>query len=202
MTIQPASQAQISYVRSLMGQKLMSEDLRERAQNVVDGTAYKAYASEVITELKQCGPRLAEGMKVSANPVTELGLYFLDGSVYKVVRSQMSNKLYAKKLDTETGNWNYDAGYFQSLNADLKLTQEQAELFGSMHNRCACCGAWLEDIISVAYFVGPVCSKKYFGITRSRSKKALAEAQAIIDARLAKRAEEQERALLEADLAA
>jgi len=102
---------------------------------------------------------------VQTNPVAEQGMYAkVDPSdfgldIFRVKLSQ-AGRLYALRLNTLTGEFEYDRGAIKSLSADDRLTVEQAVAFGHTYGRCIVCGRDLTDPKSVAQGIGPVCIKR------------------------------------------
>jgi hypothetical protein len=99
-------------------------------------------------------------------PVTEVGIYLLGEQVYKVVRGRQGGNLYAKAL--ENGAWVYASGAIRRLEADMKLSAEQAAAYGRATGICVCCGAELDDAdgLGVQVGIGPVCVRKNYGLTQ------------------------------------
>lgn len=173
-----ASEKQVSLITKLMSEKIVSEELNHRASEVMLGLADMSAASKVINDLFGCAKQ------TKADAVTEVGFYFLNDAIYKVQRAQESKNLYAKLLTIHgsTSSWDYAPGAFKLLSCHNVLTAEQAAEYGKLTGHCFC-GRELSDDISRAYYMGPVCCTKHFGIKRSKGAKAYAEAAAILIAR-------------------
>jgi hypothetical protein len=177
MTTKPASEKQINLITKLMSEKIVSEELNLRASEVMLGLADISVASQVIGELFKCAKQ------TKADAVTEVGFYYLLNEIYKVQKSA-SGHFYAKQLVIHGSHtsWDYAPGAFKSLSCHNVMTAEQAMSFGKLTGHCFC-GRELSDDISRAHYMGPVCSTNTFGIKRSKSQKAYAEAAEILLAR-------------------
>lgn len=179
-----ASYKQINFLRNLVAERDASTELLAEAMLAIDlGTeGMGSDASASIAALLKCAKK---PVQPNANEVTEEGFYIHDGEIYRVKRGKVSKKLYANKLHIHMGNhaWDYAPGAFKLLTADSKLTAEQAMEFGKTTGHCAYCGRALEDDLSRAYYMGPVCSEKYAGIKRSKSMSAYGKAAEILIAR-------------------
>ena len=96
--------------------------------------------------------------------VTEPGIYYYDKHVYKVIRSQYSGHLQARRLNpaAKRDRWTYIQGMMGLLRAADKMTAEDSreyeELYG--YPTCTDCGAPLENDLSRRRRVGPVCWDK------------------------------------------
>jgi hypothetical protein len=96
--------------------------------------------------------------------VTEPGIYYYDKHVYKVIRSQYSGHLQARRLNpaAKQDRWTYIQGMMGLLRAADKMTAENSreyeELYG--YPTCTDCGAPLENDLSRRRRVGPVCWDK------------------------------------------
>lgn len=107
--------------------------------------------------------RISQELTAATSVPTEKeeGIYMLDGDVVKVqLAVHGSGKPYAKKLNKETGRWDYVPGLVSKLKPEHKLTQEQAKEFGLLYGRCAICGRTLTREESIERAMGPVCAAK------------------------------------------
>lgn len=91
------------------------------------------------------------------------GIHFHADNVYKVqVAHHGSGKKYAKRLDVETGAWDYvGRAPLVYLSERTLMTLEQAKQFGHLYGMCAKCGATLTDETSIAAGIGPVCATRF-----------------------------------------
>lgn len=154
----PATERQVGYLRSLVEQKYPSD---ERAQylNFLDNAVIsKARASEIITLLKTMPDVLLEG----TTKELDLGMYQVDGVIYKVQRAvHGSGFLYAKRWDEESQSFEKETGAIRKIRADHRMTLEQAARFGQVTGTCGHCGRTLTDEDSIAAGIGPICASKY-----------------------------------------
>lgn len=100
-----------------------------------------------------------------ANPVTELGMYRnADGVMFRVKQSRETGNLYAMRFVPEaqvkSERFVYERGGLFRLNADMRMTVEQAQLVGVQFGICCVCGAELTATESVANGIGPVCARR------------------------------------------
>lgn len=105
-----------------------------------------------------------QGAVVDGPPPTSQekeGMYFFEGAVVKVqLAVHGSGKPYAKKLNTETGKFEYTPGLVWKLKPEHKLTLEKAKEFGQLYGMCAVCGRTLTNEESIEASIGPVCRKR------------------------------------------
>lgn len=102
--------------------------------------------------------------RASLNPVTEAGLYRDGDTVYRVKWNKEGTNLYAVRFVPEatskSARFVYEGGAVKRLNADNRLTVEEAEKLGAHYGVCCVCGAELTDAKSIERGIGPVCVKK------------------------------------------
>jgi hypothetical protein len=99
---------------------------------------------------------------VGGNRVTEQGVYrTVEGVMYRVQASRESGNLYAKRLNTETAKFEYEAGALRNIKPSDKMTLAEAKEFGIETGICCVCGAFLTDPNSVAEGIGPVCASRF-----------------------------------------
>lgn len=87
-----------------------------------------------------------------------VGVYENNIGVFRVVKSQSSSRLYAKRLIGS--QWVYAAGAIAKIKPETKLTLEAAKAYGRKTGRCIICQAELTDPKSVEAGIGPVCAKR------------------------------------------
>lgn len=151
-TTYPASEKQISYVQSLMAQRVVPAGF-DWPENPTGKEATAA-----IDLLKSC-PRIEQKLD---KPLVQTGYYLLDVQVYVVVKSKGSDRRYAKRQILNQGkqcSWEYDPGAIIKLEHALPLTLEEAIQFGGAHGYCVACGRAIPK--SAAKGIGPVCAKKF-----------------------------------------
>jgi hypothetical protein len=115
---------------------------------------------------------LQSNLRETCPNATEPGVYWTNGQVYKIVISRTSGQPYAKR--DANGTWEYAPGVIYSLKTCDLLTYEQAAAIGRATGNCVCCGRELSDQDSVAAGIGPVCAKRWYGITPKKVAKAKA----------------------------
>jgi Family of unknown function (DUF6011) len=94
--------------------------------------------------------------------VTEPGIYYYSDRIYKVILSQYSGHLQARRLDPQTRKYSYAEGMMGVLRAADKMTAEQSVEYEALYDYAACtdCGLPLENDLSRRRRVGPVCWDK------------------------------------------
>jgi hypothetical protein len=111
-----------------------------------------------VADVRQCAAGGA--LATRRTPVTEDGIYLLDGQVFKVQRAvHGSGRLYAKTL--VDGRWEYAPGAMRALAAQDKMTLEQAKQYGRLYGTCCVCGRTLTNEESISAGIGPVCATKF-----------------------------------------
>lgn len=181
-----ATPAQASFLNKLLDEA--TEMLRERdtltgrseAETVIenhvfpmrpDASTFKSEASQDITTAKDNNRQLRDELARlrGAGPAVQqfvgLGMYEVNGRIYKVLPSRSGARHYAQELvgESDTGySFIYAKGAMYRIRPEHRMTEEQAAEWGSLTGHCLCCGALLTDPKSVAASIGPVCAKKYF----------------------------------------
>ncbi|MFJ4902943.1 DUF6011 domain-containing protein [Streptomyces sp. NPDC088727] len=96
-------------------------------------------------------------------PLTEPGMYRLDGVIYRVQETRDGGRLYAKKLTrAESGKgaeFEYARGAVHRLSAVDRMTVDEAADVGREWSVCIVCTAELSNPESIARGMGPVCAK-------------------------------------------
>lgn len=95
--------------------------------------------------------------KITVTP----GFYLCNAGAFKVKVSGTTNRLYAMKLDTNTGKFEYDKGAIFNLRPETRMTKEQAAAYGRETGICMICNRTLSDPKSVAAGIGPICIKGF-----------------------------------------
>ena len=121
------------------------------------------YAAHVARQAQ--APAAAPKAWRPAAKVEQDGMYLTpDGTVYKVQQAKVggSGRLYAKRLVVEdgTGTFVYAPGEMSRLDASMRMTLEQAQVYGRLYGVCVRCGSPLTDEVSIANGIGPVCGAK------------------------------------------
>lgn len=134
------------------------------AQNAQEMT--RKQASDAIELLL----RLPKPAKPAAPAAAELdlGIYEVDGQVYRVKRSRTTGHHYAQRLvigerDADghvPAEWVRDREIYRTLTAAHKMSLERAMEYGKLTGVCCRCGSELENDESIAAGIGPVCRNK------------------------------------------
>jgi hypothetical protein len=160
-TMNTATPKQMDFIKKLVGERagLDATDALRAAANKAyrEGQFSKALASATIDCLLKI-----ERPRVEAQ-VLEDGFYELDGeSIVKVQHAvHGSGNQYAKRLNTQTGRFEYEPGLIAKVRSyGVKLTLERAKELGHVYGRCMICGATLTNEDSIERGIGPVCASR------------------------------------------
>jgi len=202
VTTAPAADKQVAYVKDLLHSRVVHPEAAARLRaTLAAGTLTKQGASlaidwfrrqpvrpaEVILEDdgNQAEADLADAERAAdfkeaaeavlnapAAPVT-VGVYEMDGAVYKVKPSKAGN-LYAMRLDYTVGEaerltaagtvikatYTYAPGIVGRLDQAHRVTGDRANALSILFSSCLVCGRKLSAAQSVARSIGPVCIKR------------------------------------------
>jgi len=139
-TISPATDRQISYLTHLLNTRIELAEIRVALLSRIEsGTLDKDLASRSINLLLQA-PKIVVAPTAPTAPL-EVGMYRVNGDIFRVVKSRESGNLYAKRLNMlAEGNaqFVYSAGAIRTLTAEDRMTLAEAKA-----------GEW--SSVSVAY---------------------------------------------------
>lgn len=104
-------------------------------------------------------------------PVTEPGIYELNGTVYRVRRSQQGNLYalrYVPEAPTKADRFVFARGVIRDLRTEDTLTAERAAELGRHFGICCICGDELDDRdgLGQRLGIGPVCVRRTYGLTQ------------------------------------
>lgn len=157
--IEMATTPQMNYLSTLLGQKEHSYG------EVIVTDLTKDEARGMITELK-AAPFKATPKATKEETVSVIGIYELDGKIFRMKKARNGNHFYAMELtNEETGAWEYAAGMAHKVPAQgRKLSLEECE---SLSMKLGCCGicdrtltATVDGVGPAARFIGPICKAK------------------------------------------
>lgn len=149
--VKPMTQGQRNFMKALLSQKF-DADTAEKHIAWLDNHTMSVYrASEKIDQLKAMPD-------VNTAAELEIGMYRVNGEIFKVQQSRESGRLYAKRL-TEDG-FEYAAGAIRRIKASDRMTLEEAKEYGQATGTCCNCGRTLTNEESIRDGIGPVCSGK------------------------------------------
>jgi hypothetical protein len=163
----PATSAQVGYLQTLT--TIHAYDGRTDFESLT-----KEGASTLITQVKTLPKRVAQAptrsasdgserkLMTSGNEITD-GIYERpDGVIVKVqIAKQGSGNLYGKRLNIETGKFEYAQGIMRTLKAEYRMSLEKAQEYGRLYGICIVCGRDLTDEESIARGIGPICADKF-----------------------------------------
>ena len=188
MKTSPASEAQISYIRSLVERRVLSPNLEASFKAMNLSAINMAEASFLITTLKAqpfkpvaalpADPARSELAKaLSVLPKAKYALLFEDlGNGLTHVNSngndmlfvevrEFKGTLYMRRLHGSVGDFTRTrmttADTIAIANTIAKNPLEAAQRFGRLHTCCAVCAAELTDETSRNLSLGPVCRTRF-----------------------------------------
>ncbi len=160
----------VAWMESVTGQGHDAATYSEFAYSVLQG--YRRYGSMTDKQLAAvlgAADRDAAQERLGATETAGEGWYSYDVTgddgrdetrIAKVQKAAHgSGRLYAKRLDPE-GGWVYEAGLVGRLDEGMRLSVEDAAVFGKLYGVCAVCGRTLTDETSIEAGIGPVCRKR------------------------------------------
>ncbi|EIC63581.1 DUF6011 domain-containing protein [Mycobacteroides abscessus] len=174
--IDPITDAQRSYLRSLLLQKAQlngkrEDEASEDIDNLLDRLS-KSGASTRIEETKTYLHAHQDAVRALSSMVggpevrdIEDGFYELaDGRIIKVIHAvHGSGHQYGKVLDTEARKFDIAAGILREVRATGKRIdddQDRCAELGKLYGICMCCGLELTDEASIEAGIGPICKAK------------------------------------------
>lgn len=162
--ITPASDRQISYVKSLIENKeggftLLNDYLQRRNVQEVEQLD-KSDVSELIGVLKSTAD------KQVPITITEVGAYLFDETIYSIRKGSYSKDWQVWSFDKGQKKYARNSKEIEkkvltSIDDSNRLTLEQAVKYSAQTGICCHCGRTLTVLRSVAGGIGPVCAKKY-----------------------------------------
>lgn len=113
-------------------------------------------ASDAIDTMKQ---RAKLAPAKSGRKAAEAGLYSFEGTIVKVQENRAHTGVYAKRLNTETGEYELARGLQFKVTDKLTLA-EATKIYQANHalsGQCLACGRELTDEYSMEVGIGPIC---------------------------------------------
>ena len=184
----PASVAQLDFIGRLVKERtpadLTALPARTLAEIQAGDQVSKIRAADLITAMlatrgqaqTPTGPaRISEPQTSRTPAVTEDGLYRTpDGQIYKVqVALYGSGRLYAKQLvelaaprilkndKIRTHAFEIEHSAISRLTPAMKMTREEAMVWGKLYGTCCRCGLSLTDDASIDRGLGKICFTKF-----------------------------------------
>lgn len=122
---------------------------------------------ETVAEVKSCAQGTSAVAVMERTPVTEPGMYQLNGDVFQVVWNQAKTHLYAKLYvptyvagKLHKFEFVYDKGSIFKLDAKDRMTVDEVAQLGKQSGWCWVCHRKLTVQKSIDAGIGPVCAKK------------------------------------------
>lgn len=174
-TQSPASDKQKSFLRNLITDRELDAGERTMMVRTLEQEMLSMRAASNAINFCLGRPRKPLAVEPAADPVTDVGMYHVGETFYKVQRSRQSGNLYAKVLVVDVPavrdddghllagaccHFDYAGGMIFRLTASQRLTLDEAKAFGVAYGTCCVCGALLTDPKSVALGIGPICIKR------------------------------------------
>lgn len=165
-------------IRVRYGSKVSSTPLDETAESRRKDATQKPKPDDGMAEIPGLnGVRVPKAPEFDPQTLDD-GFYALpdpEGKslpvVYKVIVAvHGSGFKYAKRLNSDTGDWDMARGAIQLLRPEHEMTLEQAlkvakvvanDVNGALYGRCFRCGRTLTAEDSIERFMGPVCASKF-----------------------------------------
>ncbi|AXH68935.1 hypothetical protein SEA_SPARKLEGODDESS_256 [Streptomyces phage SparkleGoddess] len=154
-----ASEKQIAFIRSLIGQKYSPESAAGHIANLDAHGISKRDASVMIETLKSLPPYMSPEEKARREAITE-GFYRVGDDFIRVKVSRSSGNPYGMLLNKQTHKFEYAPGILRGVNPDNRLTLEDAAEYGINSGWCLICSKELTKEESIKRGIGPVCAKK------------------------------------------
>lgn len=155
-----ATTNQISYIRSLLAQRVCDPSMISRAERI-DFLSSRD-ASALISDLQRA-PKRPSAAAVVAVEAPE-GMHKVGDRIFKVQKAvHGSGHLYAKRLVQSGSNWSFEyaQGAMRLLSSDTRMSLDEAKAFGALYGTCCSCGRTLTDESSIAAGIGPICATKF-----------------------------------------
>lgn len=161
-TPRPASEKQISYVKSLLATRAIPDISQALWDGVVVEDLTAAQASRAIDTLSSY-PRRAESQDEPQD-----GIYIDETTdriykVYKMVHGsgRQGVKVLESRGDT-SGQFVYQGLAVRNLpKTARRMTLDEAKEYGRIYGFCIRCGATLTDEMSISEGIGPVCGQRW-----------------------------------------
>lgn len=125
---------------------------------------------ETVAEVRHCSVIAATvviAQVLPRTPVSEPGMYQVDGKVFLVVWNKDNTKLYAKKLtpimkgeEVHKLVFEYDKGSIFTIAAEDRMTVEQLAEMGQTTGHCWVCARKLTVQKSIKAGIGPICATR------------------------------------------
>jgi len=170
-----ASDRQIAAITRELPRRQIADDERHQIEaQIAAGAITKGQASDALDALF-AAPFMSARPAAATGTVTVAGFYRLNGAVYRVQESKTNKGRFYAKAVTAHG-WDYAAGkgVIYRLTAADMMTGEEIAAFGVESGICANCSAVLDDPISKAVGLGPVCGPRVWGEGYRAARKAAA----------------------------
>lgn len=174
--VDPITDSQRSYLRSLLLQKAQLNGKREdAASEEIDALLDRLSKSGASARIEETRAYLhahqdavnAVRSHVGGPDALEIedGFYELaDGRIVKVIHAvHGSGRQYGKVLDTETRRFDIAVGILREVRATGKRIdddQDRCAELGKLYGICMCCGLELTDEASIEAGIGPICKAK------------------------------------------
>ena len=150
----PITDNQRAYLKALFFKKFDTETAHAHCDWLVDHVISRQLASEKISALK-----VLPDVETTEEEALTVGMYDVDGRVYKVQQSRESGRLYAKEL--VDGKFIYASGAIYRITAGDRMSLEDAKAYGKLTGTCCSCGRELTNEDSIEAGIGPICAGKF-----------------------------------------
>ena len=159
MTIALASNAQISYLRSLLITRVEDE---AESQRFVDWLDRKGHTLDKVTasqKIRKYAPMPEVRSIFAATPALDEGMYKVGEDIFKVYFTQAGH--IATKQLTEDGFEYRGRKPLNFITAEHRMTLDEAKAYGKVTGTCCNCGRTLTNEESIEAGIGPICASKF-----------------------------------------
>lgn len=159
MNIALASNAQLSYLRSLLITRVEDEAESQRFVEWLDNNSHKLDRATASAKIRKYAPLPEIRSEFSSTPELDEGMYRVGDDIFKVYRTR-NGHLATKRLE-EDGFVYTGRKPLATIKAEHRMTLDEAKEYGKVTGMCCVCGALLTNEESIANGIGPVCGSKF-----------------------------------------
>lgn len=160
MTIALASNAQISYLRSLLLTRVEDETESQRFVEWLDRKGHTLDKVTASAKIRKYAPMPEVRSIFAAAPAIDEGMYRVGDDIFKVYRTRETNRLVTKIL-TEDGFEYTGMKPLKSIKPEHRMTLDEAKAYGKVTGTCCNCGRKLTNEESIEAGIGPICAGKF-----------------------------------------
>ena len=170
--VKRASERQCALIKRLGAERVVSDEDRPKVEYVQGGGVPTSKGASALITTLLAAPRVPRAAAAPAREIDAPGLYrAADGTLLRVYWGKQSKVWLVTRADLvealeedeqPRAEFTYLGSAARCLPADaMRLTPEEAAQFGTLTGTCAYCATDLDDPVSVARGIGPICFAKY-----------------------------------------